>query len=442
MSQMQLLRQRRYLPLFLTQFFGAFNDNFLKNAMVIMITFQATSVLGVPVEQMVSVAGGIFILPFFLFSATSGQLADKYDKSTLIRMIKTIEIGIMTLATVGFLTHQFVLLLGVLFLMGLHSTFFGPLKYSILPQLLRNSELVGGNALIEAGTFLAILLGTIGGGLLIALPHHGPEIVSAVLMLVAGLGWMASRPIPKAAASDPDLAVQWNPVTPTWDILKATRKDRTIFITILAISWFWLFGAAILSLFPVYCKDVLQTNETVVTLFLACFSIGIGIGSVLCERLSHGEEIETGLVPLGAVGMTVFLTDFSYSGRPAAFVPALSQPATVHEILHRAQGLHVVMDLILLSIFSGIFIVPLNALLQQRSDAAHRSRVIAANNIINSFFMVLASVFTVLLLKLHLEVTQIFLILAGFHALAAIWLLIAMPEFMARSRNWLKSWRS
>ena len=399
--------------------------------------------MGIPVAQMVSVASGIFILPFFLFSATSGQLADKYEKGKLIRIIKTVEIGIMALATYGFVANQFPFLLLVLFLMGLHSTFFGPLKYSILPQHLKDNELVGGNALIEAGTFLSILLGTIAGGTLVSIPKYGPSIVSGILLLIAMIGWGTSQFVPEAKPLEPELKIQWNPVTPTWQIFKFTTKNRTVFISILAISWFWFFGAATLSLFPVYCKDLLKTNEAVVTIFLACFSIGIGVGSVLCERLSRGGKegggIEIGLVPLGALGMTIFMLDLSFSGRPEAFHPALTNMVGAGELLHHPQGLHVIVDLILLSIFSGLFIVPLNALLQEKSDAAYRSRMIAGNNIVNSFFMVLSSGMTVLLLKFKLSIPQIFLVLAVLNAVASILIFVAMPDFVVRFKAWVQA---
>ncbi len=436
MSSLNLLKHRRFFPLFWTQFFGALNDNFLKNALVILIAFKASNVMGLPSSEMVSLAGGIFILPFFLFSATAGQLADKYEKGKLIRIIKLVEIGIMALATYGLVQTQFEFLLIVLFLMGLHSTFFGPLKFSILPQHLKQKELIGGNALIEAGTFLAILIGTIGGGVLVSIPEQGPGLVGLVLLAVALIGFATSWMIPEAKAVDPGLNVQWNPVTPTWQILKFTKKNRTVFLSTLGISWFWFFGAATLSLFPIYCKNVLHSDESVVTLFLACFSVGIGLGSILCERLSQ-HRIELGLVPLGSLGLSIFTIDLSFAGRPEAFGSSLKTQATAYDFIQNSQGVHVLFDLILLSVFSGLFIVPLVSLIQERSEVTHRSRVIAGNNIINAFFMVVSSGMLVALMKMNVSVPHIFLLLAFLNAAVAVYIYSLLPEFLLRFFAWV-----
>lgn len=428
MSQMNLLKQRRFSPLFWTQFFSAFNDNFLKNALIILITFHATQVMGIPASAMVSVAGGIFILPFLLFSATAGQLADKYEKGKIIRIIKLAEIAIMVFATYGFMMHHFSLLLVVLFLMGLHSAFFGPVKFSILPQHLHERELVGGNALVEAGTFLAILFGTIVGGYLVSIPVYGTTYVSLVLLAISVFGFLASWFIPEAKAVDPGLKVQWNPITPTWEILKFTTKNRSVFLSILGISWFWFFGAAVLSLFPSYCKEVLKTNESVVTLFLGCFSVGIGIGSMLCERLSR-QRIELGLIPVGATGITVFAFDLAIAGRPEAFGASLVANVGAVDFLKNFQGIHVVADLLLLSIFSGFFIVPLYAMMQDRSEVSHRSRIIAGNNILSSLFIVLSSGMLVGFMQMGLTIPQIFLVLAALSGAVAVYTYILLPEF-------------
>jgi len=417
MSQLQLLKSRKFWPLFWTQFFGAFNDNFFKNALVILITFKSVQVMGIAPGQMVALSGGIFILPFFLFSATSGQLADKNEKTRIIHIIKLAEIAIMILAAVGFATEQYGFLLAVLFLMGAHSTFFGPIKYSILPQSLEPHELIAGNALIEAGTFLAILLGTIAGGTLILLPS-GIWISSAGLIAVAVLGWALSLMIPKAPPVAPELVVQWNPIPPTLQILRATRSNRTVFLSILGISWFWFFGGAVLSLLPTYCKDVLGGTSGMVTLFLAIFSIGIGVGSLLCERLSHGR-VELGLVPLGSIGISVFAADLFLA------TPVPGGPVT-----------RVVIDLLLLSIFSGFFIVPLYTLMQERSDPSLRSRVIAANNIVNAVFMVGSAVALMGLMAAGLSIPQIFLALALLNLLAAAYIYLLLPDFLVRLVVW------
>ncbi|MCC6144219.1 MAG: MFS transporter, partial [Candidatus Hydrogenedentes bacterium] len=314
MHQLKLLAQRRFWPMFWTQFLGAFNDNFFKNALVILIAFKAVEVGGLDAQQMVALAGGLFILPFFLFSAVAGQMADRYSKSAFIPWIKVAEIAVMSLAAIGFLTENIVLLLVVLFLMGLQSALFGPVKFGILPQLLGRDELVAGNALVEMGTFLAILLGTIGGGLLIAV-EGGGLYVSLAVVAFAILGTLTSLFLIKLPAEAPDLKIQWNPVTPAWRIFQHTRANYSIFQSILGISWFWFLGASMLAVFPTWCTEVLNADETVVTLLLALFSVGIGIGSMLCERLSRGH-LELGLVPLGSIGMTIFLVDLFIAGRP------------------------------------------------------------------------------------------------------------------------------
>jgi len=434
MSQFHLLKTRKFWPLFWTQFLGAFNDNFLKNAMVILITFKAVAVFGIPASQMVALAGGVFILPFFLFSATAGQLADKMEKSRLVRWIKLAEIGIMLLAAIGFLSEHFEFLLLVLFLMGLHSTFFGPIKYSILPQHLSEAELVEGNALVEAGTFLAILLGTIAGGVLVSTPN-GAGVVSVGLTVVAIIGWLTSRSIPVAPAVAPELEVEWNVARPTLEIYRFTKKNRTVFLSILGISWFWFFGAAVLSLFPPYCKEVLHANQGVVTLFLATFSIGIGLGSMLCSRLSRGH-LELGLVPLGSLGISIFVTDLYFVGTPAWALQAEAASVGVMSLLGNGSGWRILFDLLMLSVFSGFFIVPLYTLMQERSEVSHRSRIIAGNNTLNALFMVLSSILILVLLRLNLTIPELFLVLGGLNILVAIYIYTVLPEFMLRLVVW------
>jgi 1-acyl-sn-glycerol-3-phosphate acyltransferase len=435
MTQLSLFKTRRFYPLFLTQFLGAFNDNFLKNALVILITFKGTAVLGLKPAELVAVSGGIFILPFFLFSATAGQLADKLEKSRLIRWIKLAEIAIMVVAATGFMCHHYELLLFSLFLMGLHSTVFGPIKYSILPQHLGARELVGGNALVEAGTFLAILFGTIAGGVLIGIEPRGTFVVSAGLIIVAFLGWVTSRGIPDAPPVDPTLKIHWNPITPTWQIIQTARQTRSVFLSILGVSWFWFFGAIILSLFPTYCKDLLHANEHVVTLFLATFSVGIAIGSLCCERLSR-RHLELGIVPLGSLGMSWFAADLFFVGVPQFVVGQADAAVTVTAFFQNTAGLRILGDLFMLSVFSGLFIVPLYTLIQKRSAPQFRSRIIAANNIINALFMVAASGVLVGLMHLGLSIPQIFLVLAVTNAVVATYIYTVLPEFTLRFIMW------
>jgi MFS family permease len=296
MSQSGLLREKRFGPLFWTQFLGAFNDNVLKNAIVILFAFTAATEQ--EADTLVNVTAGVFILPFFLFSATAGQVADKLEKSRLIRLVKLFEVCIMAIATAGFAVHSVPLLLASLFLMGVHSTIFGPIKYSILPQVLGESELVGGNGLIEMGSFIAILLGTIVGGVAIAVPGQGPTIASAVLLVVALLGYVASRGIPVAAPTDARLVIRWNAFAETWSTLQLLRKNRTVMLSILGASWFWFYGALFLAQFPGLSKETLGGDASLVTLLLTMFSLGIGAGSMLCDRLSRANRARSGPVRL------------------------------------------------------------------------------------------------------------------------------------------------
>jgi len=431
-SQSKLLKEKKFAPIFWTQFLGAFNDNLMKNALVILVTYQGVRVWGMGAAELVAAAGGIFILPFFLFSALAGQMADKYDKARVVRALKLLEIVIMLLAVAGFLTNQFGFLMIVLFLMGLQSAFFGPIKYSILPQHLRPDELVGGNALVEAGTFVAILLGTIGGGLLIV-AENGPLYVSILLVFFALAGYGASWMIPKAPAADPHLPLELNPIMPTWRMFHFAREVRSVYLSILGISWFWLFGAAMLSLFPIIAKDVLGTDEKVVSLFLATFSVGIAVGSLLCEKLSR-QRLELGLVPLGSIGITFFSLILAWLLKGAAPGETL---VGVAAFLSTGTGIAIVADLFLLSVFSGFLIVPLYTMMQERSAAESRSRVIAANNILNAFFMVLAAVALGIMLRLGVSIPVIILVLALMNGVVAAYIYTLLPEFLIRFMVWV-----
>jgi 1-acyl-sn-glycerol-3-phosphate acyltransferase len=431
-----LLRDRRFSPVFWTQFFGAFNDNIFKNALVIFITIRDFSIGGVSSQQMVALCGGIFILPFFLFSATGGQLADKVSKSRLMMWIKVWEILVMAIGAYGFLSGSLLLLLVTLFFMGLHSAFFGPVKYSILPQLLRKDELVSGNAYVEMGTFLAILLGTILGGALIAHSQYGTWLVGVAVLIVAVLGWYSSMRLVPLAPVAPALRLQLNPVVPTWQSVKRITQTRSIFLSILGISWFWFFGAAILSILPAYCKDFLHGDEALITLFLALFSVGIGIGSILCGRLS-ARKLELGLVPLGSLGISLFSFELFLAGRPDALVASSAGHVTILGLLASAGGWRIVIDLLLLAIFGGFFIVPLYTLIQQRSEETERSRIIAGNNILNALFMVVAALLLVLLFHLNFTIPQIFLILALLNLGVATYIYTVLPEFLFRFLCWV-----
>ncbi|HWU84719.1 MAG TPA: MFS transporter [Rhodocyclaceae bacterium] len=433
-GQFKLLGERRFLPLFVTQFLGAFNDNVLKNAMVILITFQGARMSSIDPALLVNACAGIFILPFFLFSATAGQLADKYEKARLIRLVKTLEIGIMVIAAAGFWLPSLPLLLGALFLMGMHSTLFGPLKYSILPQHLHADEMIGGNALIESGTFLAILFGTILGGTLIGLGENGRHYASAACFTIALLGYIASRGIPLAPPPVPGLRVNWNPLTETWRNLRFARENRSVFLSILGISWFWFYGALFLSQFPAFAKGNLGGNESVVTLLLALFSVGIGLGSLLCEKMS-GQQIEPGIVPLGSIGLTVFAVDLFFAAPALGTAGGAGLSAT--QFLAQPGGLRVLADLVLIGMFGGFYCVPLYALMQTRSEASHRSRVIAGNNILNALFMVVAALLAIALLGAGCSVPQLFLITALLNAGVAAYIYSLRPEFINRFFAWL-----
>ena len=430
-SQFKLLTERRFLPLFVTQFLGALNDNALKNAMVILIAFQGAKLTSTSPALMVNACAGLFILPFFLFSATAGQLADKHEKSMLIRLAKVLEIGITVIAAVGFWLPSLPWLLIALFLMGMQSTLFGPIKYSILPQHLREDEMIGGNGLIESGTFLAILLGTILGGSLIAMGEYGAAMAAGTCMAIALLGYLSSRAIPLAPAPDPGMTINWNPFSETWRNLAALKQSRTVFLAILGISWFWFYGAIFLSQFPAFAKESLGGGEGVVTLLLAIFSVGIGVGSLLCEKLS-GHKVEPGLVPLGSIGLTVFAIDLWFCS-PNAGALGLG----VMEFLSRPGSLRVLFDLVMIGVFGGLYCVPLYALMQTRSDASHRSRTIAANNIMNAAFMVVAALLAIALLSFGLSVPQIFLITAVVNAFVALYIYTLAPEFINRFLKWI-----
>ena len=431
-SQFSLLKTRRFAPFFVTQFLGAFNDNLFKNALVVLLTFQAASWTTLAPELLANLAAGIFILPFFLFSATAGQLADKYDKSTLAKLVKVLEMAIMGIAALGFYLHSLAVLLGALFLLGLHSTLFGPVKYAILPQHLREDELVGGNALIESGTFVAILLGTLAGGLLAGAGGHPAWMALAGLVVAAG-GFLASLGVPKAPPPAPGLKVNLNPFSETWRNIGLARRERSVFLSILGISWFWLYGAMFLAQFPVYAKNVLGGGESAVTLLLAVFTVGIGLGSMLCERLSGGH-IELGLVPFGSIGLTLFGFDLLFA---SPTLPPAGAPLGALALLAEPGMARVLFDLLGLGVFGGFFIVPLYVLIQVRGAAEQRARIIAANNILNALFMVIGAGGAAALLAAGLSIPALFAVSALLNALVALYIYRLLPEFLLRFVAWL-----
>jgi 1-acyl-sn-glycerol-3-phosphate acyltransferase len=431
-GQFGLLKQKRFAPFFATQFLGAFNDNLFKNALVVLLTFQAARWTTLRPELLANLAAGIFILPFFLFSATAGQLADKYDKARLARLVKVLEMSIMGVAAAGFFLTSLPVLMGALFLLGCHSTLFGPVKYAILPQHLREEELVGGNALIEAGTFVAILIGTLAGGLLAGSVAH-PAWIAVGGFVVALAGYLTSRGIPAAPAPAPELKVNLNPLSETWRNIAFARENRTVFLSILGISWFWLYGALFLAQFPAYGKFVLGGGESSVTLLLATFTVGIGVGSMLCERMS-GKHVEIGLVPFGSIGLTLFGLDL-YFASPTGLAGAA--PHELLALLAMPAVWRVLFDLLMLGMFGGFFIVPMYALVQLRSSPEHRARIIAANNILNALFMVVGALGAAALLGEGLSIPALFGLGALLNAAVALYIYGLVPEFLLRFIAWL-----
>ncbi len=432
MSQGALLRTRRFAPFFWTQLLGALNDNVFKNALVILFAFGGAPAPVTP-DVLVNLAGGIFIFPFFLFSATAGQLADKLEKSRIIRAVKLLEIAIMTIAATGFLRQSAGVLLSALFLMGVHSTLFGPVKYSILPQHLADTELIGGNALVEMGTFVAILVGTIIGGMLIAIPGSGALVVSLATIGLAIAGWLVSRAVPPAPADDPGLRIRWNPLVETWRLIGFAREVRSVWLSVLGIAWFWFYGALFLAQFPGLGHEVLGGDEHVVTLLLALFSIGIGTGCLLCERLSGGA-IELGLVPLGALGLTVFALDLAWAASAAT---GRTTSLDVAGFLASGAYWRIGVDLVLIGTLGGLFIVPLLAFVQHRSDSRHLSRVIAANNVVSAAFMVGAAAAGIALRAAGFTIPQLFLFTAIVNAVVCIYIFSVIPEFLMRFIIWM-----
>lgn len=425
-----LLASRRFGPFFFTQFLGAFNDNVFRQALILLIASGV--VTAVSDNTMNNVALALFILPFFLFSALAGQVADKYDKASLVRKIKFAEVCIMSAAAVGFFFDAVYFLLGVLFCMGLQSTFFGPIKYSIIPQHLVDKELVSGNALVEMGTFLAILLGSI-SGVLLNMEGVGDGVVAIAVVGLALLGYLASWGIPSAPAADSTLRLNWNLWKETWRIVGYAREVKSVWMCVLGISWFWFLGAAYTAQLKVYVDDYLFGTDGLYAVLLGTFSIGIGLGSFLCEKLS-GKRVELGLVPLGSIGLSVFGVDlfFSYAGLEA------NGQVDIAGFLQQAGGYRVLMDLLGIGVFGGFYIVPLFAFIQHRSNPKHLSRIIAANNILNALLMVGSAVAGIVLVGLlELTVPQFFLVLALANVLVAVYIYTVVPEFLIRLLVWM-----
>ncbi|NNC67109.1 MAG: MFS transporter [Gammaproteobacteria bacterium] len=431
-SQFQLLKENRFRPFFLTQFFGAFNDNVFKNALFILIAFQSSYAGSTDSTNIINLAAILFIAPFLLFSAIAGQIADRYEKSSLIRRIKLAEICIMLVAAFGFYFQIIPLLLFALFSMGMQSSLFGPIKYSIIPQHLKKDELVGGNALVETATFGAILLGTMLGGILIGLSAGAKLLIPFAMLTLAMLGFLSSIKIPLAPAVDPNLKLKWNTLSETFNNLGSLRENRTVFNSVLGVSWFWFLGSTYITQLPNFTRLSLGANEQVVTFFLALFCIGIGIGSLTCERLSN-RTIELGLVPVGSIGLTIFGADLFF----ATTTHTTAELIGFKEFIYNQTNWRLILDILLLGVFGGIYIVPLYALIQARSNPKRRSRIIAGNNILNALFIIVAGIYAIALTRAGLSIPQLFLIAAILNAVVAIYIYTLIPEFFMRFVVWI-----
>lgn len=432
-SQFDLLRERRFAPFFTTQFLGALNDNVFKIGFTSLVTYHTARFSGVDAKTAAFLISAIFILPFVLFSATSGQIADKYDKATLTRFVKTFEIVLMLVGAAGFVTHSAVLLYLCTFMMGMHSTLFGPVKYSYLPQHLAEQELVGGNGLVEMGTFIAILIGTIIGGAAAGIEGSGERVLAVSVVLIALAGRLVAQRVPATPAPQPDLVINWNPFSETWRNLALARQNRTVFLSLLGISWLWFVGATFLTSFFNFAKDVLSASPDVVTVLLATFSVGIGLGSLLCERLSQ-RRVEIGLVPLGSIGISVFAIELYFASRA---LPSPGHLLSVGEFLAGARHWRILVDLFLLAMFGGFYSVPLYALIQSRSAPTHRARIIAANNILNALFMILSALMAMGLTKAGVGIPGLFLVTALLNVVVAAYIYLLVPEFLLRFVAWV-----
>ena len=431
-SQFSLLTQRRFAPFFWTQFLGAFNDNLFKTALIVVLTFDAASWTELSPSLVTNLIPGLFILPYVLFSATAGQIAEKFEKSRLVRFIKWLEIAIMAVATVGWMTHTLWLLVLAIFAMGTHSTLFGPVKYAYLPQQLRPEELTGGNGVVEMGTFVGILLGQVFGDVIVMHQTLGIGFVAAGTVGFAVLGLIASYSIPVTPAPAPDLKIAWNPFTETVRNLKHSAGNRSVFLSMLGNSWFWFYGAMVLAQFPVYAMTYLHGDHSVFVLLLTVFSLGIGVGSLLCERLS-GHKVEIGLVPFGSIGLSLFGIDLYFASQGYTNTAAVD----AFGLLAQQGAWRILLDVVMIGIFGGFFIVPLFALIQLRCDPRHLSRTIAGMNILNALFMVAAAGVAILLLGQGLTIPELFLATAVMNALVAAYIFSLVPEFLMRFLAWM-----
>ncbi len=430
-GQFSLLTKQRFLPYFLTQALGAFNDNLYKNALLLLIAFGGISAQS-DSALLTNLAAGLFILPFFLFSPIAGQIADKFEKSKLIKWVKGLEVIIMGLAAVAIVMGNVWMMMLLLFLMGLQSSLFGPVKFALLPQQLDDDELVGGNALVEMGTFIAILVGTITAGIFFDF-EQGLYWIAGGIVVFALLGFFSSQYIPKASANDPELKINWNPFSEMVNTIRQARENRSVYLSIMAISWFWFIGASYLTQFPNFARDFLGGSTQVVTLLLTLFSLGVALGSLLCEKLS-GHKIELGIVPIGSLGMSIFGIDLYFSVAGIQVIEDMSAMAFIQQ----PENFRLMFDIAMVSAFGGLFVVPLQALIQHRSDEKNRAQIIAANNMFNAIFMVASAGIGILaLVVIELTIPEYFLVLAIMNIVVAIYVYSRVPEFVLRFFIWM-----
>ncbi|MGJ8619274.1 MAG: MFS transporter [Methylophilaceae bacterium] len=437
-NQFELLKQRRFRPLFMTQFLGAFNDNVFKTALITLVAFRTSQLTSADSSTLVTILPGVFILPFFLFSATAGQIADKLEKSNLVKNIKLFEIFIMLFASIGFLLNNIILLGLALFLMGIQSAIFGPVKYAYLPQHLKEDELIGGNGMLEMGTFVAILIGQILGAWLAT--QHTSEIMTSICVItLAAAGYWSSLDIPNSPAGAPQLTINWNPMTETVNNLKFIWQHQSLWLAIVGISWFWFVGATLLAQFPNFARSTLHGDESVFILMLSVFSLGIGIGSLSCEKLSK-HKVELGLVLLGGIGLILFCTDlYLTSTHISVALVGSTITRSYTDFLLIASHYHLLADILLIGIFGGFYIVPLYAYIQSHAEKSHQSRVIAGNNIMNALFMVISAIFSLWIFKLGYSIPELFLATAIISTIVIAYLSIRQPAYLSSFFNWIKA---
>ena len=432
-----LLGTRRFLPMFITQFFGALNDNVYKQALLLVMTYGWIHQQGANISTLNNLAALLFILPYFIFSATAGQIADKFERSKLIRGIKILEIIIMLIGTAGFLLGNLWLLLLALFMMGTHSTFFGPIKYAVLPEILKPSELMSGNALFQSGTSMAILIGMILGGAVISASQGNLIWISLTVVTIAVLGYISSTFVLKQKVTAPDIKIDWNFFRTSYQTIRYAKSLPAVFLILLGNSWYWFYGATYLTQIPQLTQQNLHASENVVSLLLTFFSVGIGVGSLLCRRFG-GSEVNLKMVPIGAVGLALFAL---YLAASLSFVPEKTGALIgLSEIFHQGWSYyHVMIAVTLLGISGGFYIVPLYAMMQAYSPRSHRARVVAANNVLNAVFMVSSAVFSIIILSaLKIDIKILFCMTAVLSAIFTTWLLIRLKPALHSAKDSLE----